>query len=98
MRLSRPIIVLLLVTVCVFIGQYLALTRTAEEIARDALTQATQLSNETVTRLFVELCSAIDYRQAPLLGHGLDSEAEVAGEDMKSSTGQSVSLSWALMS
>ena len=82
MRLSRPIIVLLLVTVCLLSGQYLTLTHTAEQTVRSALTQATQLSNETVTRLFVNsaLRSIID--KLPL-GHGLDSEAEVAGEDMK---------------
>lgn len=82
MRLSRPIIVLLLVTVCVLSGQYVALTHTAEQTVRDALTQATQLSNETVTRLFVNstLRSIID--KLPL-GPDLDADGEVADDDIK---------------
>ena len=78
MRLSRPIIVLLLFTVCVLSGQYLALTHTAERTVRSALTQATQLSNETVARLFVNTALQAIIGKLPL-SPGLDADAEVGG-------------------
>ena len=82
MRLSRPIIVLLLVTVCVLSGQYLTLTHTAEQTVRSALTQATQLSNETVARLFVNTALQTIIGKLPLSPR-LDADAEVADDDFE---------------
>ncbi len=82
MRLSRPIIVLLLVTVCLLSGQYLTLTHTAEQTVRSALTQATQLSNETVARLFVNTALQTIIGKLPL-SPGLDADAEVADDNFE---------------
>lgn len=81
MRLSKPTILLLLVALCLLAGQYLTLTNTAEKAVRNAMTEATQLSNETVTRLFVNSALRSIIGKLPL---SPDADAAVADDDFAS--------------
>ena len=83
MRLSNPTILLLLIALCLLAGQYLTLTHTAEKAVRNALTEATQLSNETVTRLFVNSALRSIIGKLPL-SPDPDADAAVTDDDFAS--------------